>query len=173
MITDEQLKLIYPHSSKANRDKYLPFLNQFMDEYEVNTNLRQRHFLSQIGHESVELLYSKELASGSAYEGRLDLGNTEAGDGVRFKGRGLIQITGRSNYFKLSKAFGVNFIIDPQLLEQPKWAVKSAFWFWRVNNLNDLADLDDIKKVTKKINGGYNGLEDRKRIYKLCKQHLA
>lgn len=140
-LTDEQLKAIYPNSTQSNRDKYLPFLNQYMSEFGINNPDRAAAFLAQIGHESAELRYSEEIASGAAYEGRRDLGNTEDGDGKRFKGRGLIQITGRSNYEQISKAFGIDFINNPQLLATPEYAVKSACWWWKSRKLNEKADL--------------------------------
>jgi len=173
MITDEVLKQLYPNSTSINRLKYISYLNQYMDEFEINTIQRKQFFLSQIGHESGQLRYCEEIASGKAYEGRVDLGNINLGDGVKFKGRGLIQITGRSNYFKLSRAFSVNFIVTPELLKDPKYAVKSACWFWKTNGLNEIADTGDFKKVTKKINGGYNGLDDRFKLFELCKQFIT
>lgn len=140
-ITNDQLKIAYPNSTQANRDKYLPFLNQYMEEYEINNEDRLAAFLAQIGHESAELRYVEEIASGSAYEGRKDLGNIQPGDGRKFKGRGLIQITGRSNYEQISKAFGVDFIATPELLATPEYAVKSACWWWKNRKLNEKADL--------------------------------
>lgn len=137
-------------------------LNDCLSRYQINTELRVCHFLAQILHESGSFVYFKELASGSAYEGREDLGNTEKGDGVRFKGRGLIQITGRSNYKKLSEDLGQDFISHPELLENHQWGVISAGWFWDKKHLNQFADLDDLTTITKRINGGLNGLSDRK-----------
>lgn len=140
-LTDEQLKAIYPNSTQANRDKYLPHLNKYMAEFGIDNKDRVAAFLAQIGHESAELRYSEEIASGAAYEGRRDLGNVQPGDGRKFKGRGLIQITGRSNYEQISKAFGVDFINNPQLLATPEYAVKSACWWWNSRKLNEKADL--------------------------------
>lgn len=139
-ITEDQLKEIYPNSTKQNRDKYLPYLNKYMEEYEINNADRVAAFLAQIGHESGQLKYSEEIASGAAYEGRKDLGNIYPGDGKKFKGRGLIQITGRSNYQQISDAFGVDFISNPELLSNPEFAVKSACWWWYNRKLNILAD---------------------------------
>lgn len=173
MVTEEILKKIYPASTPVNRLKYTDYLNQYMEEFEINTIQRKQFFLAQIGHESGQLRYCEEIASGAAYEGRADLGNTEKGDGVKFKGRGLIQITGRNNYFKLSRAFSVNFIVTPEPLKDPKYAVKSACWFWKTNDLNEIADVGDFKKVTKRINGGYNGLDDRLKLLELCKQFIT
>lgn len=172
MITDEILKQIYPSSTPVNRLKYIDHLNRYMEEFEINSNQRKQFFLSQIGHESGQLRYCEEIASGAAYEGRADLGNVNPGDGIKFKGRGLIQITGRSNYFKLSRAFAVNFVMTPELLKDPKYAVRSACWFWKTKGLNEIADTGDFKKVTKRINGGYNGLEDRTQLLELCKQFI-
>lgn len=139
-LTNDQLKKIYPNSSQANRDKYLPYLNKYMGEYEINSSVRVAAFLAQIGHESAQLRYVEEIASGAAYEGRKDLGNTQKGDGVKYKGRGLIQITGRANYQEISKAFGIDFISNPELLSTPEYAVKSACWWWYNKKLNTLAD---------------------------------
>ena len=138
-----------------------PFLIEGMTRYAINTKLRQNHFIAQLAHESGEFRYMQELASGSAYEGRKDLGNTETGDGVRFKGRGLIQLTGRANYAAIGKALGIDFVSNPELLETPKYATLSACWFWNSRNLNIWADADDILRITKKINGGVNGLTQR------------
>lgn len=171
-LTNEKLRLIYPQSSQKNRDKYIAFLQYYMNEYEIDTPIRQQMFLAQIGHESGQLLYNKELACGKAYEGRKDLGNIYPGDGVTYKGRGFIQITGRTNYERISKAFNVDFIKNPDLLAQPEWCVRSACWWWKEHGLNQIADSGDFKKATKRINGGYNGLEDRMRLFELCKKYI-
>ena len=137
-ITNEFLKEVMPTSTEANRQKYLEWFNYYMPLYEINTDERIAAFIAQIGHESGQLRYSEEIASGKAYEGRKDLGNTQVGDGVKFKGRGLIQITGRSNYEKISKDLGEDFISNPELLATPKYAVQSACWYWNYKKLNDL-----------------------------------
>jgi putative chitinase len=137
-ITNDFLKQVMPQSTEANRQKYIEWLNYFMPKYGIDSDKEVAAFIAQIGHESGQLRYVEELASGSAYEGRKDLGNTQAGDGVRFKGRGLIQITGRFNYTQLSKDLGEDFIKHPELLSTPKYAVQSACWFWNKNKLNDL-----------------------------------
>ncbi|MBS1586690.1 MAG: glycoside hydrolase family 19 protein [Bacteroidetes bacterium] len=187
-MTIEQIKAA-TGATEANAQLFAPSLNQACDQYEINTPTRQLCFLAQVGHESGGLFYTEELASGEAYEGRKDLGNTQPGDGVRFKGRGLIQITGRTNYVAVGKALGINLIIDPSLLGgknvtrctpgQLTYAALSAAWFWNGRKLNDLADKIDISKpidegpnleqfkaITKKINGGYNGLDDRLHRYR-------
>lgn len=142
----------------------MPILSA-MDEFKINTKQREAAFLAQIGHESGQLLYVKELASGSAYEGRSDLGNTMPGDGVRFKGRGLIQITGRTNYFAAMMELDLDCVEHPELLEEPVNAARSSGWFWFTHGLNELADAGDFIKITRKINGGTNGLEDRQQLY--------
>lgn len=173
IITDTQLKQIYPFSTSANRAKYLLYFNTLLPEYGITTLIRIQAYFAQIGHESGQLNYSEEIASGKAYEGREDLGNIHLGDGIWYKGRGLIQITGRSNYQTLSNAFGVDFIQEPELLQEPKWAVKSSLWFWKVKGLNAIADSGDFKFLTRKINGGYNGLSDRIEILERCKKYLT
>lgn len=122
-------------------------------------------FLAQIGHESGQLRYVRELASGEAYEGRKDLGNTQPGDGVRYKGRGLIQVTGRNNYALCGKALGLPLVEKPEMLELPEYAVESAGWYWNSRNLNSLCDLNRFDLLTKRINGGLNGYADRYKLY--------
>ena len=135
-----------------------------MAAHGIDTTLRRAHFLAQIGHESGELRYTEEIASGEAYEGRQDLGNMQPGDGRRFKGRGLIQLTGRANYRAFAQAIGVDLLADPQrVATDPDLAVEVACWFWDKRGLNALADRDDAEAVTKRINGGLNGLADRLR----------
>lgn len=164
MITRDQLIKIYPFA-KSRVDIFLEPLNKAMDRYEINTPLRMAAFLAQIGHESGQLRYVKELASGIAYENRKDLGNINEGDGIRYKGRGLIQITGRANYAQVQKELGVPCVANPELLETPENACLTAAWFWNSRMLNDLADKRDFIKITKKINGGFNGLKDREELY--------
>jgi putative chitinase len=152
------------HATPANITRYCNALRQKMTENGINTPLRMAHFLAQIAHESGELRYSEEIASGEAYEGRADLGNTQPGDGKRFKGRGLIQLTGRSNYQKYGKARGRDYTTDNTaklLATDPNIAVDVSCWYWMEHDLNIPADADDVRAVTRTINGGYNGLEDR------------
>lgn len=157
----------------ARAQKWAPALTAAMDDGKINTRLRQASFLAQIGHESGSLVYVKELGGLSyfaKYDGRKDLGNTQPGDGAKFCGRGLIQVTGRANYRTASQVlFGdERLLFSPELLEKPEWAAKSAVWFWTTRNLNELADADRFTDLTKKINGGTNGLEDRKARYRLA-----
>lgn len=171
-ITKTELKKIFPNAQNKNIDIFLPFINKYMEEYEINTTERISKFLSQIGHESGELTYTEELASGKAYEMRSDLGNTEMGDGVKFKGRGLIQLTGKYNYKTLSKAFEIDLLSSPELLKEPELATKSACWWWQTKRLNEFSDTKDVKFITKIVNGGTNGLQHRIEIYNRCKEIL-
>lgn len=141
-----------------------------MMEFEINTPARQAAFLAQVSHESGSFYYVKEIASGRAYEGRKDLGNTEPGDGPKYKGRGLLQITGRENYGLCGEALKLDLINHPYLLEEQPHSSRSAAWFWsEYKNLNQLADKGDFLKITKRINGGYNGMEDRLACYECAK----
>lgn len=147
--------------------------NTLLNKNGINSKLRTVHFFAQIAHESGGFKYLKELGNKSyfdKYEGRKDLGNTQSGDGFKFKGRGYIQITGRANYTELSKDLDIDFVNNPELLEQEVNAMVSALWFWNKRNLNKYADLDDVKTITKKINGGLNGLDDRIKYLNQYKQ---
>ena len=151
--------------------KYKALLNC----YYINTPLRLSHFMAQIEHESGGFKWLTELGGKSyfdKYEGRKDLGNTQPGDGYKFRGRGYIQVTGRYNYTKLSKDTGIDFLNNPDLLSQEVNAIVSACWFWNKNKINELADKDNAKAVTKKINGGYNGLKDRLKLLEKWKLKL-
>ncbi len=119
------------------------------------------HFIAQCGHESGGFRYMEEIASGAAYEGRKDLGNTIAGDGKRYKGRGPIQLTGRTNYRRVGRRIGLDLEGNPLLVADPSIGMWCAIEFWDENNLNALALADDVKTITRRINGGYNGLDDR------------
>lgn len=160
-VTREQILNIMP-LAKNRVDKYINYINGYCDKFQISTPMRMAHYLAQIAHESAELRYTKELASGKAYEGRKDLGNVHAGDGVKFKGRGLIQITGRANYEAYKNYCKFDVVSTPELLERPLGAVKSSMWWWKNHGLNELADDDDVLAITKVINGGTNGFEDRK-----------
>lgn len=164
MITVTDLKSICPLTKSETLAKYVEPLNDAMAEYDINNPEREAMFLAQVAHESGGFHYVRELATGGAYEGRVDLGNTQPGDGIRYKGRGLIQITGRANYKSCGDALGENLIDMPELLEQPELACRSAAWFWSTKKLNEIADQDTLEafiKITKRVNGGTNGLADR------------
>ncbi len=181
IITNEELKQIMPKLSPAKRTLYLPFLNRVMEEYEINTPLRSAAFLAQLAHESGEFRYMEEIWGPTEAQKRYEppstlaekLGNTQRGDGKRFKGRGPIQITGRSNYDRYGKLLGVDLLANPELAATPQIAFSVAGLYWQANGLNQLADLDDILSITKRINGGVNGLADRRAYYKRAKTVLA
>ena len=160
-LTKEQLRYIYPNCPSPRLDIYLPLLQECMDQREIDSVNRICMFLAQVGHESAGLRYTEEIASGSAYEGRKDLGNTQPGDGVRYKGRGLIQLTGRNNYALCGLALDLPLLDQPDLLSQYRPATLSAGWFWENNNLNSYCDKGDFIGLTKRINGGLNGLASR------------
>lgn len=170
LVTLEQLKAI-TNQKESILIKFVDPINSTLEKYQINTKLRICHFLAQIIHECGRFQWMEELASGDAYDTRVDLGNTpeKDGDGRKFKGRGCIAITGKANYKTLSKAFGIDFVKTPELLKEPKWATLSAGWFWETRKLNSLADQDKFLEITKKINGGTNGLEDRKKYLLLAK----
>jgi putative chitinase len=144
--------------------RYFQPLVTMMTNSQINTPLRIAHFLAQVGHESGDLRYCEELADGSDYEDRVDLGNTHPGDGPRFKGRGLIQLTGRSNYVAFGLARNRDFVTPANYLllaTDPNLAVDASCWYWATHNLNVSADADNLRAITLRINGGYNGLADR------------
>jgi putative chitinase len=157
--------------------EFLPIIEQAAPDFDINTPERLAAFLAQVGHESGGLHWLTELWGPTAaqlrYEGRSDLGNTEEGDGFKYRGRGLIQITGRANYKKCSDALATDFIGDPDLLAQPEYAVRSAMWFWDSHGLNELADNGDFVVITKRINGGTNGLDQRMALWEQAKEVLA
>ena len=170
-VTREQILAIMPNA-KAKVDAFLPYINGYADTYQIDTPKRMAHFLAQIAHESGELRYTKEIASGKAYEGRKDLGNTHKGDGVRYKGRGLIQITGRANYRKYAGYCGYDVVEQPELLEKPLGATRSSMWIFDTFGCNKLADEDNLKAIRRKINGGYNGLDKCEEYLKKSKRAL-
>ncbi len=154
------LQTIMPYSA-GRAAIFVDALNATMAEFGITSPRRQSAFLSQIAHESSELRYTLELADGTNYEGRADLGNTTPGDGVKYKGRGLIQITGKANYQGFETAIGLPVVANPSLLETPEGASRSAGWFWQTHGCNAYADSDKFGSVTHAINGGYNGLDFR------------
>jgi len=168
------------HATGARIDRaieWLPYIEAAMVEFEINTPARQAAFLAQIGHESGGLHWVVEIwgptIAQSHYEGRADLGNTEPGDGFKFRGRGLIQTTGRGNYQAAGDALGVDLINQPELLAQPELAARSAAWFWQTHGLNELADDRDFLHITRTINGGTNGYENRLALYLAAQAALA
>lgn len=201
MIIFDQLKQIFPNTNQEILAKYIDPLNSVFEKYEINTSLRQSHFLGQVGHESggfkvteenlnysadglmrvFPKYFSKQVAEQYArkpvlianrvYANRMGNRSEDSGDGWRYRGRGLIQLTGKSNYLQFGQSVGLgNNGLDDVIvfLETEQGEVESAGWFWDKNQLNDLADLDDVKGITKRINGGLNGLEDRRKITELA-----
>ena len=182
-ISSDQLAAIAGRSTQL-----MPALAQWMNEtcpaYEIDAPHEFAHFLAQACHETDRFRTLREYASGKAYEGRADLGNTQPGDGVRFKGRGIFQTTGRANYLQLGIKQGRRdlFVNAPELLEQPQYAVWSACEYWKSRNLNDIAnhadgdvlkkkyrgnviDVSPVEFISLTVNGGYNGIDDRKQLY--------
>lgn len=180
-MTRDQFKNCLTFASGKSIDKFLAPVNDVMELFKINTKPRMAAFLAQIAHESGSLAYVKEIASGKDYDTgskAKSLGNTPEvdGDGQKYKGRGLIQITGRANYQALTNYAKVDFVNHPELLEQPLYAALSAGWFWHTRGLNEIADLDTeeaFKTITKRINGGLNGWDDRLALWKQCKKALA
>lgn len=126
------------------------------------SGLRLAHFVAQLAHESDNFKAMEEYASGAAYEGRADLGNTQPGDGKRYKGRGPIQLTGRANYREYGRELGIDFERHPEIVAMPSIGLIAGLRYWERKGLNAFADADDILTITKRINGGTNGLDDRR-----------
>ena len=175
-ITVQQLLLILPNAGQV-AGVYVHVLNTAMNRYQIVGSKRVAAFIAQIGHESGQLKYVKEIwgptAAQSRYEGRADLGNTQPGDGSKYRGRGLIQITGRANYKACGEALGLDLINQPELLEKPQHACMSAAWFWATKGLSTLADEGKFETITRRINGGMNGLADRQMLYARALKVLA
>lgn len=144
-----------------------------LDSYGINTKLRIAHFMGQVTHECAGFRTTEEFASGAEYEGREDLGNTHAGDGKRYKGRGLIQLTGRANYKKIGQVLDIPLEDDPELAGEPAISLRIACEYWKSRNINAAADRDDLIKATRLVNGGLNGLDDRRKYLQKSKTALA
>ncbi|MBT0626046.1 glycoside hydrolase family 19 protein [Pseudomonas fluorescens] len=175
-ITEQQLLQILPNAGRQ-AGVFVSALNTAMGRYGIVGTLRVSAFIAQIGHESGQLRYVREIWGPTAqqlgYEGRADLGNIVKGDGSKFRGRGLIQITGRANHAACGEALGLDLISTPELLELPQHAAMSAAWFWSTRGLNTLADQKDFAKITKRINGGLTGQADRQALYDRALKVLA
>jgi putative chitinase len=142
-------------------------------EYAIDSRLRIAHFLAQTCHESAGFRTTVEFASGEAYEGRTDLGNLQPGDGPRYKGRGLIQLTGRANYRIYGAALGVDLERFPERAAEPVLSLRIACEYWQRRKLNEVCDADDIVTLTRRINGGTNGLDDRRALTARAKTAVA
>jgi putative chitinase len=170
IFTKIQLQHVW---QRTPTDAQVKELNEALRRFDITTKSRLAHFISQISHESGGGRWMKELASGDAYEGRTDLGNTQPGDGRRFKGAGYIQITSRYNYQKFA-----DFMKDPRIMEgvdyvAEKYPATSAGFWWMNNKMNALCDTNpSVEQVTRRVNGGTNGLADRQMYYKRCLEIL-
>jgi len=168
-LTSAQLRAIMPHLKDERVPLFLGPLNRAMAQHKIDNSARRAAFLAQLAHESGELKYMEEIASGEAYEGRASLGNNQPGDGKRYKGRGPIQLTGRANYRRAGAALGLDLEGEPTKVADPEIGCQVAGWFWDTHRLNELADAGDFKQITRRINGGYNGLAKREAFYaKAC-----
>lgn len=177
MLTESQLKSIFP-ACKADKLKvYTAAFNEVLPQFDMDTPKRIACFLGQVGHESCQLKFDKELASpwnkenpkdpkepvGTKYEGRKNLGNTQPGDGPKFIGRGILQLTGRANYTDYSKKLGVDLVGNPDLACDPVIATKIACQYFKDRGLIELSDKLDVDTITLKVNGKAKlGLDERK-----------
>ena len=175
-ITEQQLLRILPNAGRQ-AGVFVSVLNTAMSKYGIVTVPRIAAFIAQVGHESGQLRHVREIwgptAQQAGYEGRADLGNTVKGDGSKYRGRGLIQITGRANYAACGEALALDLVNHPELLEQPQHASMSAAWFWKMKGLNDLAERGQFNTITRRINGGLNGIDDRLEQWKKAQAVLA
>lgn len=167
-------------SSMLRAVQWAPPISDAMMEFSITTPARQAAFLAQVGHESGGLKYTRELWGPTPaqvrYEGRADLGNTQPGDGSKYRGRGFLQITGRANYTAAGKALHLDLIGHPEILEEPDMCALSAAWWWASHGLNAMADdtsRESFVRMTKIINGGTNGLDDRLKLWNSAKQALC
>jgi len=184
ILTSEQLHEMIPLASDRKVDMFLVPLNRAMQEFNITKPLQIAAFIAQIAHESGSLHYVEEIADGSWYEFRKDLGNLEfealqiahangSTTGVWYKGRGLIQLTGYYNYKACGKGLKADLLTNPKLLCEPEYAARSAAWFWDSRNLNNFADVGLFGATTKAINGGFNGAVERIANYARCKKVLS
>lgn len=173
LISTVQLRAAMPHASQDNIAKFIQPINDTFDEFQIDTPIRQAMWLANVAVESGSLRYVREIADGSAYEGRADLGNTKPGDGMLFRGRGLAQCTGRSNYRLCGEALGIDLLAHPERLEEPVLAARSAGWFWRQKDLKTPADRWNFGMVVRAWNGGFNGWDQRLEHFKLALHALG
>lgn len=182
MIDAQTISAITGASADRARE-FAPHIAAAMAKHGIVTPIRQAAFLAQVGHESGGLKYTREIwgptPAQARYEGRKDLGNTQLGDGRRFLGRGLIQVTGRANYVRVGQKLGVDLVAAPERLEQPDLACMSAALWWADNGCNELADKcaaggdAAFAALTRRINGGTNGLEDRSAKFAKARKALS
>ena len=179
-ITTQQLLQILPNACQST-GVFVSALNTAMNHYQIVGLKRVAAFIAQVGHESGQFRYVRELGN-DQYLSKYDtgslakrLGNTpEAdGDGQKYRGRGLIQITGRANYADCGEALGLDLVNHPELLEKPQHACMSAAWFWSSRGLSTLADAGKFDTISRRINGGQNGAADRQALYARALKVLA
>lgn len=184
MLTDEHLQGIMPALPAPRRAEFLPFLQAAIVEFAIDLPARAAAFLAQLAHESGQLRFMEEIWGPTEAQRRYEppsglatkLGNTQTGDGKRFKGRGPIQITGRANYRRYGDLLGVDLMTSPAQAATPNLAFRIAGLFWTKNGLNELADeatAEAFRTITKRINGGLNGLADRERFYAVARNVLG
>lgn len=163
--------------SASRAQDWYPYVRAACIEFEITAPARLAAFLAQVGHESGGFVYTREIwgptEAQKRYEGRKDLGNTQPGDGSRYRGRGLIQITGRANYEAVANALGIDCVSRPELLERPEFAARASAWWWANRGCNELADAGDFVALTRRINGGTNGLADRMERWERAKEVLG
>lgn len=164
LLPDKLIREMMPNAGKRLAP-HLPFIAPALEKAAIDTPLRMAAFMAQLAHESGEYRYMEELADGSAYEGREDLGNVMSGDGVKYKGHGPIQITGRANHMVCGQALKLDLVNYPRLICNPEYGTASACWFWNSRNLSKVADREWFRVTTRIINGGYNGWHERERYY--------
>lgn len=162
LLSEAQIRAMMPLAGDR-LTPHLPYINPAMQEGGITTPRRIAAFMAEVAHESGEYKYMREIADGSAYEGRLDLGNTQPGDGRRYPGRGAIQNTGRGVARALGMFFKMPFEDHPELMELPEWATRVSVWFWndKAGGLSPLADVDWFVTISRFVNGGDNGLKER------------
>lgn len=174
MSVVQEIRQIAPNA-KVDINTMANTFEDYASKYGITNETRLDAFLGQLAEETDGFRSLEEYASGAAYEGRSDLGNTQPGDGVKFKGRGGIMITGRSNYAAVSKElFGdTRLLTNPEILEEPAPAMISSMYYWYSRGLNELADKGDYQTITKKINGGLNGWADRLTYWQRAKLYVS
>lgn len=177
MVTEDIVMKIMPDLNRSRCEEYFPFLQQAMEEFGINTPLREAAFLAQIAHESGQFKYLEEIWGPSdaqkhyepPSEKARDLGNTQPGDGKRFKGRGAIQLTGRANYKKFGGELGLDLLTHPEWAADPQVAFRVSGAFWKSKGLNELADQRKFETITRRINGGLTGQAERLKFYDRAK----
>ena len=203
MLNSEMLISCLPEASRTTANEYAAAISAACQEFQIDTPLRLASFLAQIGHESGNLKYFRENTNYTSdgmmvvfpqhftyknakeyhrkpekianrvYANRMGNGDEASGDGWRYRGRGFIQLTGKNNYEACGTGIGVDLIANPEYLETVEGASRSAAWFWKSRGLNDLADVYNMRAITLKINGGYNGFTDRMELYEITKTALG